>query len=74
MTERESNILKFTIALVTEFAGYFGISQKQAFNYLLRFKGYAHLMEFYDVLHTMSFEDNVEILSEVCRNNGGELR
>lgn len=74
MTKQDSNILKFIIALVAEFSKYFGISQKQAFNYLLRFNGYAHLVEFYNILHTQSFEDNIEILAEVCRNNGGELR
>jgi len=74
MSKKESNILKFIIAVVTEFARFYGISQKQAYNYLVRFKGMAHLEEFYNVLHTQSFEDNVEVLSEVCRHNGGELR
>ncbi|MGM9869278.1 MAG: DUF3791 domain-containing protein [Sodaliphilus sp.] len=73
MSKRELNILKFTIALVTEFAKRYGISQKQAFNYLVRFKGYAHLNEFYDVLHCLSFEDNIDTLAEVCHNNGGQL-
>ena len=74
MSKHESNILKFTIALVTEFASYYGITQKQAYNYLVRFKGMSHLNEFYNVLHTQSFEDNVEVLAEVCHNNGGQLR
>lgn len=74
MSKKESNILKFIIAVVTEFARCYGISQKQAYNYLVRFKGMAHLEEFYNVLHTQSFEDNVEVLAEVCQNNGGQLR
>lgn len=74
MLKRDSNILKFTIALVTEFASTYGITQKQAYNYLVRFKGMSHLIEFYNVLHTQSFEDNVEILAEVCHNNGGQLQ
>ncbi|MDO4512090.1 MAG: DUF3791 domain-containing protein [Bacteroidales bacterium] len=74
MSKREANILKFIIALVAEFASSYGITQKQAYNYLVRFKGMSHLMEFYNVLHTQSFEDNVEILAEVCYNNGGQLR
>ena len=74
MSKKESNMLKFTIALVTEFARFYGISQKQAYNYLVRFKGMSHLDEFYDVLHTQSFEDNVEVLAEVCWHNGGQLR
>lgn len=74
MSRNENNILKFTIALVTEFAQRYGISQKQAYNYLVRFKGMAHLDEFYNVLHTQSFEDNVEVLAEVCQHHGGQLR
>lgn len=73
MSDRDSNILRFIIAIVTEFAKFFDISQKQAYNYLVRFKGMSHLEEFYDVLHTQSFEDNVEILAEVCQHNGGQL-
>ena len=74
MSKQESNILRFTIAVITEFARFYGISQKQAYNYLVRFKGMEHLDEFYNVLHTQSFEDNVEVLAEVCQNNGGQLR
>lgn len=74
MSKHDYNILRFTIAVVTEFAKKFGITQKQAYNYLVRFKGMAHLVEFYNVLHTQSFEDNIEVLSEVCFHNGGELK
>lgn len=74
MSKQETNILRFTIAVVTEFARFYGISQKQAYNYLVRFKGMEHLDEFYNVLHTQSFKDNVEVLAEVCQNNGGQLR
>lgn len=74
MSKQETNILRFTIAVVTEFARFYGISQKQAYNYLVRFRGMEHLDEFYNVLHTQSFEDNVEVLAEVCQNNGGQLR
>ena len=74
MSKHDYNILRFTIAVVTEFSKTFGITQKQAYNYLVRFKGYAHLTEFYNVLHTQSFEDNVEALAEVCKFNGGQLQ
>ena len=74
MSKHDSNILGFTIALISEFANNFGISQKQAYNYLVRFKGMEHLEEFYNVLHTQSFEDNIEVLAEVCQHNGGHLK
>lgn len=74
MVKSDFDILRFIIATVTEFAKTFEISQKQAYNYLNRFKGLAHLNEFYNILHTQSFEDNIEVLAEVCQNNGGKLQ
>lgn len=73
MSRSESNILRFIIATVTEFAKFHDISPKQAYNYLVRFRGMEHLNKFYDVLHTLSFEDNVEALTEVCHHHGGQL-
>lgn len=74
MTKLDSNILKFIIAVISEFAKAYDISQKQAYNYLFRFKGMAHLTEFYNILHTQSFDDNVEALAKVCQLNGGQIR
>ncbi|MDO4823428.1 MAG: DUF3791 domain-containing protein [Bacteroidales bacterium] len=73
MSREKYNILQYSVALIAEFALRFGISQRQALNYLVRFKGIKHLEEFYNVLHTFSFEDSVESLAKVCRNNGGRL-
>lgn len=73
MSKEEFNVLQYAVALVSEFASHYHISQRQALNYLVRFKGFQHLEEFYDVLHTFSFEDSIESLSMVCRNNGGRL-
>lgn len=74
MTKLDSNILKFIIAVISEFANAYDITQKQAYNYLVRFKGMSHLTEFYNTLHTQSFEDNIDILSKVCQLNGGQIR
>ena len=43
MSREENNKLKYTIALIAEFASRFGIGEKQAYNYLSRFKGLLHL-------------------------------
>ena len=59
MSREETNKLKYTIALIAEFAEKFGIGEKQAYNYLSRFKGLAHLFSFYDVIHTLSFEEAI---------------
>lgn len=48
-------------------------NKKQAFNYLNRFKGLQFLHKHYEILHTQSFEDVIDDLAMVCRNNGGQL-
>ena len=73
MSRTEKNKLEFTVALIAEFAAAYKLKQKQAFNYLYRFKGIQFLHKHYEVLHTQSFEDVIESLSMVCRNNGGQL-
>lgn len=74
MSREESNRLKFIIAFVAEFSKKFGIGEKQAFNYIRRFKGMDYMNSFYDVLHTLSFEDSIEAVSIVCQRNGGGLK
>lgn len=39
MSRDKYNMLQYTVALVSEFSAHFGISQQQALNYLVRFKG-----------------------------------
>ena len=74
MSREETNKLKYTIALIAEFANRFGIGEKQAYNYLSRFKGLAHLFTFYNGIHTQSFDDAVDMMIQVCAHNGGGLR
>ena len=74
MSREETNKLKYTIALIAGFAKKFGIGEKQAYNYLSRFKGLAHLFSFYDVIHTLSFEEAIDTMVQVCSHNGGGLR
>lgn len=73
MSREETNRIKYIIALIAEFAAKFSIGEKQAFNYLKRFKGMEYLSEFYDVLHTLSFEETVSSLATICNRNGGKL-
>lgn len=74
MSREESYRLRYTIALVAEFAKKFNLGQRQAYNYMKRFKGLEYLHSFYDVLHTQSFEDAVNDISIICHRNGGKLQ
>lgn len=73
MSRTEKNKLNFMVALIAEFVSTYKLKQKQAFNYLNRFKGLQFLHKHYEVLHTQSFEDVIDDLAMVCRNNGGQL-
>ena len=74
MAREERNVIGYTVALISEFAIHYGIHPRQAYAYLKRFKGMEHLRQHYEVLHTQSFHDTVEALSQVCAHNGGALR
>ena len=44
---------------------------RDAYIYLNCYKGIEFLKEFYDVEHTLSFEDALDDLATICRRNGG---
>lgn len=74
MSREETNQIRYIVALIAEFAKKFNLGQRQAYNYLKRFKAIDYLMSFYDVLHTQSFEDAIHDISIICERNGGTLK
>ena len=74
MSREETNQIRYIIALIAEFAKKFNLGQRQAYNYLKRFKGIDYLMSFYDILHTQSFEDAIHDISIICERDGGTLK
>ena len=74
MSRKEMNQIRCIAALTAGFAKKFNLGQRQAYNYLKRFKGIDYLMSFYDVLHTQSFEDAIHDISIICQRNGGALK
>lgn len=69
----DKDIIDYVMTAIIEFAGKHGLTIREASNYLNRFKGIDFLTEFYDVEHTLSFNDCVDDLTVVCQNNGGEV-
>ncbi len=63
----------FVVACVSEFASAYGLTIKEASNYLKRYKGLEFLILHYEAQHLLSIDDTVEDLAQVCRNNGGGL-
>ncbi len=65
--------MSYIVAVISDFAERFGLTSAQAYRYLARYKGIEFLLEFYDVEHTLSFDNVVADVALCCRNNGGAL-
>lgn len=70
----DKDIIDYVMTAIIEFARKHGLTIREASNYLNRFKGIDFLTDFYDVEHTLSFNDCVDDLTVICQNNGGEIR
>ena len=73
VAQNERNLLDYIVVCVSEFASRYGMHMKDAYMYLRRYKGIDFLHEFYDVEHTLSFDDTIDDLSIICRKNGGTV-
>ena len=67
------NRIYYYVLCVGAFAEQKKISPAEAFNYLNAYKGIDFLIDCYDAEHTLSLNDAVEDLGQVCRNNGGSI-
>ena len=72
MSELKKKI-NYTVVCVNEFANKLNIAEKEAFDYLYKYKGIAFIKEYYDIEHTLSMDDAIDDIMMVCRNNGGNL-
>ncbi len=64
----------YIVACVNEFARTKSISLKESYLYLHTFKGIQFLDEHYEIEHTLSFNDVIDDLSTICRNNEGTIQ
>ncbi|ROT11262.1 DUF3791 domain-containing protein [Muribaculum intestinale] len=64
---------EYIIALVNEFAKRFGLSDKQAYNYIKFHRGVDFIEENYGIIHTLDFNEAIESVAAYCRRSGGEL-
>ena len=73
MSKQEIKILNYIVICIDEFSKQKKISKKVAYNYLKQYKGLDFLNECYEAEHTVSLNDTVEDLTEVCKGNGGTI-
>ena len=65
--------IEYIIMLIKLFARHFGLSFQQAYRYVSIHQGIEYAEQHYNVLHTLSFEDQVEGLATHCHKKGGAL-
>ena len=65
--------IEWTVIFLSEFGKRHGLTLKQAFNYLLRYKGIHFVDQHYDYLHTQSFVSVVDDLTQYCHTFGGGI-
>ena len=73
MSKSVKDRLDYLIALIAEFANAHHLTPKQAYMYLKEYKGLDFADEFYDVEHTLSFDEAVDDLTIYCKRMGGRL-
>ncbi len=65
--------IEYIIMLIKLFVRHFGLSYMQAFRYVSLHDGIEYAERHYNILHTLSFEEQVEGLAAFCRKKGGLL-
>ncbi|MCL1820969.1 MAG: DUF3791 domain-containing protein [Oscillospiraceae bacterium] len=73
MKQVNTNLVNWAVVCVNEFARHRRLSPRDAFQYLQNFGGIEFIKEHYEAEHLLSWDDTVEDLGIVCRNNGGSL-
>lgn len=71
MARDEINFVNYIVVCISEFASRYKMKVKDAYIYLTQYKGIDFLKEFYDVEHTLSFDDVMDDLITICKKNGG---
>lgn len=67
------NKIEFVVCCVGAFASKFHLTNAQAYAYLRRFCGIDFLVDCYAAEHTLSIEDAVDDLTNICLKKGGKL-
>ncbi len=67
------NIVEYLVLLTQAFARRFSLSETEAYRYLRWYGAIELAHEYYDVMHTQSFDDMVQSLALFCHRKGGSL-
>ena len=67
------DILEYIVAVVSEFAKRFNLTDTQAYRYIRNHRGVSFIEENYGIIHTLDFDEAVDSVALYCRRAGGKL-
>ena len=67
------HISEYIVALIAAFANHYSMTEVEAYRYLSRYGAIKVAHDFYDVMHTQSFDDMVQSMASYCQRKGGDL-
>ena len=73
MSKQVMDRIEYLVLLVAEFAAYSRVSEAMAYRYLNQYGALALCNKHYNVMHTLSVEENIQTLREYCQRRGGNL-
>lgn len=67
------NVIEYVVSCISEFAMRHGLTNRQAYSYLMRFGGLGFLIDCYEAEHTLSIDDAMQDVLTICSRNGGRI-
>ncbi len=65
--------IEYLVLLVAEFARLNKLSEVQSYRYLQQYGALTLCEKHYNIMHTLSVEENLQTLREYCQRKGGNL-
>lgn len=65
--------IQYLVALISEFANHYGLTDSQAAKYMSQYGAIELCDKHYNVMHTLSWLDNINSIATYCRRKGGNL-
>ena len=73
MAYKVRDVIEYIVAVVSEFASKYNLTDKQAYRYISFHKGISFLEDNYGIIHTLDFDEAVDSVAMFCRREGGEI-
>lgn len=73
MAKKLRDIIEYIVAVVSEFASKYNLTDQQAYRYINFHNGINFLKDNYGIIHTLDFDEAVESVAMFCRKSGGKL-